>query len=167
MKCGNVLPGFRYAAFAFLFFSARNLAHRNFVAFEILALAAADITRFLTSVTSRVVLLPNAFAAARTPLNLPCNLLSSFSSFRSSRLIAASRSMNPPHGIYPRSEVIRQTYSKRKVTSAGRRSLRDPLIGTYPADTGRMELELLRENSFAGACLAPILGLSPEGRQSH
>jgi hypothetical protein len=69
MKCGNVLPGFRYAVFAFLFFSARNLAHRNFVAFEILALAAADITRFLTSVTSRLVLLPDAFAAARTPLN--------------------------------------------------------------------------------------------------
>ncbi len=32
------------------------------------ALAAADITRFLTSVTSRLVLLPNAFAAARIPL---------------------------------------------------------------------------------------------------
>src|SRR6266478_350736 len=130
MKCGNVLPGFRYAAFAFLFFSARNLAHRNFVAFEILALAAADITRFLTSVTSRLVLLPNAFAAARTPLNLPCNLLSSFSSFRSSRLIAASRSMNPPHGIYPRSEVIRQTYSKRKVTS-GEAVRREVLISAF------------------------------------
>ena len=38
----------RQAAFAFLFFSARNFAHRNFVAFEILALPAADNTRFLT-----------------------------------------------------------------------------------------------------------------------
>jgi hypothetical protein len=34
--------------FAFLFFSALNFAHRAFVAFEIFALAAADITRFLT-----------------------------------------------------------------------------------------------------------------------
>ena len=48
MKCGKVLPGFRYAAFVFLFFSARNFAHRNFVAFEIFARAAADNTRFLT-----------------------------------------------------------------------------------------------------------------------
>ena len=48
MKCGKVLPGFRYAAFVFLFFSALNFAHRNFVAFEIFALAAADNTRFLT-----------------------------------------------------------------------------------------------------------------------
>ncbi len=48
MKCGKVLPGCRYAAFAFLFFSALNFAHRNFVAFEIFALAAADNTRFLT-----------------------------------------------------------------------------------------------------------------------
>jgi hypothetical protein len=35
-----------------LFFSALNFAHRTFVAFEVFALAAADITRFLTSVTS-------------------------------------------------------------------------------------------------------------------
>jgi hypothetical protein len=34
------MPGFRYAAFAFLLFSARNLAHRNFVALEIFAHAA-------------------------------------------------------------------------------------------------------------------------------
>src|SRR5260370_40217082 len=56
-------------AFAFLFFSARNLAHRAFVAFEIFAFAAADSTRFFTCVTSRAVFAPNAFAAARTPLN--------------------------------------------------------------------------------------------------
>jgi len=42
LKCGKVLPGFRYANFAFLFFSALNFAHRNFVAFEIFALAAAS-----------------------------------------------------------------------------------------------------------------------------
>jgi hypothetical protein len=30
----KVLPGFRYAAFAFLFFSALNFAHRNFVALK-------------------------------------------------------------------------------------------------------------------------------------
>jgi hypothetical protein len=50
-----------------LFFSALNFAHRAFVAFEIFALAAADITRFLTCVTSRLALLPSAFAAARVP----------------------------------------------------------------------------------------------------
>jgi hypothetical protein len=38
-----------HAAFVlFFFFSALNFAHRNFVAFEIFALAAADITCFLT-----------------------------------------------------------------------------------------------------------------------
>jgi hypothetical protein len=85
-----------HAVFVFLFFSARNFAHRAFDAFEIFALAAADITCFLTCVISRLAEPPSAFAAARTPLNLFCNLLNSFSSFRSSRLIAASRSMNPP-----------------------------------------------------------------------
>ncbi len=34
--------------FHFLLFSALNFAHRAFDAFEIFALAAADITRFLT-----------------------------------------------------------------------------------------------------------------------
>jgi hypothetical protein len=47
--------------YLFLFFSARNFAHRAFVAFEIFALAAADITRFLTSATSRTVLAPKCF----------------------------------------------------------------------------------------------------------
>jgi hypothetical protein len=37
-----------FYVFPFLFFSARNFAHRAFVAFEIFALAAADITCFLT-----------------------------------------------------------------------------------------------------------------------
>jgi hypothetical protein len=81
---------FGHPVFVFLFFSARNLAHRNFVAFEIFALAAADITRFLNLSVSRVAVLPSAFAAARTPINLFCNLLNSFSSFRSSRLILRS-----------------------------------------------------------------------------
>jgi hypothetical protein len=57
------------AAFAFLFFSARNFAHRAFVALEIFARAAADITRFLICAPSRLALLPSAFAAARTPFN--------------------------------------------------------------------------------------------------
>jgi len=35
-------------AFPFLLFSALNFAHRAFDAFEIFALATADITRFLT-----------------------------------------------------------------------------------------------------------------------
>jgi hypothetical protein len=50
-----------------LFFSARNFAHRAFVAFEILALAAADITRFLTWVTSCTAESPSALAAAFNP----------------------------------------------------------------------------------------------------
>ena len=37
-----------HAAFVFLFFSALNFAHRAFAAFEIFALAAADITCFFT-----------------------------------------------------------------------------------------------------------------------
>jgi hypothetical protein len=56
-----------HAAFALLFFSARNFAHRAFVALEIFARAAADTTRFLICTTSRPALLPNALAAARTP----------------------------------------------------------------------------------------------------
>jgi hypothetical protein len=56
-KSGTLRAG-RHAAFAFLFFSARNFAHRAFVAFEIFALAAADITLFLTCVTSRTVVTP-------------------------------------------------------------------------------------------------------------
>src|ERR1700739_2006617 len=86
----------RHADFAFLFFSALNFAHRALVAFEIFALAAADITLFLTCVTSRTVVTPSAFAADLTPFNFCCSLPNSFSSFRSSRLIAASRSMVPP-----------------------------------------------------------------------
>jgi len=71
--------------------------------------------------------------------------------------------MNPPHGIYPRSEVIRQTYSKRKVTSAGRHPLRGSHIGTYPSDIAccGAVLELLREDSFAGVCLALHFGNFP------
>jgi len=42
--------------------------------------------------TEGIVVSPSAFAAALTPLNLLCSLVNSFSSFRSSRLIAASRS---------------------------------------------------------------------------
>ena len=60
---------------------------------------------------------PSAFAAARTPLNLFCNLLNSFSSFRSSRLIAASRSMNLPHAIYPSQEAMRQVYPRSEAIS--------------------------------------------------
>jgi hypothetical protein len=54
---------------ATFFFSARNFAHRFFVALPILALAAADRTRFFTTLSSLLVELPKALAAARTPLN--------------------------------------------------------------------------------------------------
>ena|SRR5882724_1147775 len=64
---GKTLSGFRQAAFVFLFFSALNFTHHNFVAFEIFALAAADNTRFLTCVTPRLVVSPSALAAARRP----------------------------------------------------------------------------------------------------
>jgi hypothetical protein len=46
-------------------FAALNFAHRSFVAFEIFALAAADITRFFTAFSSGLVESPKAFAAAR------------------------------------------------------------------------------------------------------
>src|SRR5882724_9706317 len=46
-RYGRVTLRLRHAAFAFLFFSALYFAQRSFVAFEIFARAAADITRFL------------------------------------------------------------------------------------------------------------------------
>ncbi len=79
---------------------ARTFAQRFFAAFAIFALPAADRTRFFTPVSSRFVESPKAFAAARTPLNWCCILCHCFSSFLSSRLIAARMSMNPPDEIY-------------------------------------------------------------------
>jgi hypothetical protein len=80
---------------ATFFFSARNFAHRFFVALPILALAAADRTRFLTTFSSLLVELPKALAAARTPFNWCCILPNCFSSFLCSRLIAAKIFINP------------------------------------------------------------------------
>jgi hypothetical protein len=85
---------------ATFFACARNFAHRFFAAFPIFALAAADMTRFFTVFSSRLVESPKAFAAARTPFNWCCSLPNCFSSFLSSRLIAAKMSMNPPDEIY-------------------------------------------------------------------
>jgi hypothetical protein len=59
---------------ATFFFSALNFAHRFLAAFPIFALAAADITRFLTTLSSLLVESPKAFAAARTPFNWCCSL---------------------------------------------------------------------------------------------
>ena len=73
-----------------------TFAHRFFAALAIAARPAADKTRFLTIVTSRSAERPRAFAAARTPLNRCWSLPHCFSSFLSSRLIAARMSMNPP-----------------------------------------------------------------------
>src|SRR6266436_3896072 len=81
---------------ATFFASARNLAHLFLAAFPIFALAAADITRFFTTLSSLLVESPKAFAAARTPVNLCCSLPSCFSSFFSSRLTAERMSMKPP-----------------------------------------------------------------------
>src|SRR6266851_490317 len=87
------------------FFAALNFAHRAFVAFAIFALPAADNTRFFTPVICLFVESPKAFAAARTPLNCCCTLPNCFSSFLSSRLIAARMSMNPPEEIYLKAEL--------------------------------------------------------------
>jgi hypothetical protein len=46
---------------ATFFFSARNFAHRFLVALPIFALAAADITRFFTPLSSLLVESPKAF----------------------------------------------------------------------------------------------------------
>jgi hypothetical protein len=54
--------------FLFYFFSALNLAHRAFVAFEIFALAAADITYFApTTFLAGCVLLARPFRALIAP----------------------------------------------------------------------------------------------------
>ena len=52
---------------ATFFACARNFAHRFFVALPILALAAADKTRFFTIFSSLLVESPSALAAACTP----------------------------------------------------------------------------------------------------
>jgi hypothetical protein len=76
-----------------------NLRHRLLAALEIFALPAEDKTRFLAVVRSRLAELPKVFAAAFTPFNSCCNLANCFSSFRSSRFIAAKVSMNSPQSI--------------------------------------------------------------------
>jgi len=48
---------------------ARTFAQRRLAAAAIFALPAADNARFLMPVSSRLAEPPNAFAAARTPLN--------------------------------------------------------------------------------------------------
>jgi hypothetical protein len=64
-------------------------AHLFLAAMEIFALPAADSTRFFVLFNSRPAACPRAFPAALTPSSCCCNLPSCFSSFRSSRLIAA------------------------------------------------------------------------------
>src|SRR5277367_5841818 len=81
---------------------ARNLAQRFLAAFEIFALAAADMTRFFVRVKSRLADLPRACAADCKPLKSSCNLANCFFTFFSSLLIALSMLMNPPETIYPR-----------------------------------------------------------------
>jgi hypothetical protein len=56
---------------------------------------------------------------ARTPLNLRLSLSSSFSSFLSSRLIAARMSMNPRHESYLKTPAERQTCSRNTSASLG------------------------------------------------
>jgi hypothetical protein len=66
LRLTKFLPPLHPATF---FFSARNFAHRFFVALPILARAAADRTRFFTTFSSLLVESPSALAAARTPFN--------------------------------------------------------------------------------------------------
>src|SRR5260370_1167064 len=80
----------RFPNYFMAFFAcARTLAHRFLAAFAIFALPAAERTRFFIPDSSRPGEFPNAFPAARTPSNCFCNLPNCFSSFRSSRLLAA------------------------------------------------------------------------------
>src|SRR5580700_9269569 len=72
-----------------VFPSARIFAHLFFAALTMFAFPASDSTRFFTVRNSRPAEPPSAFPAARTPSNFFRNLLSSFSSLRSSCLIAA------------------------------------------------------------------------------
>src|SRR5580704_783332 len=84
---------------AAFFACARNFAHRFLAACPILALAAAERTRFFTRVTSCSVDCPKAFAADCKPFKSCCNMVNCFFTFFSSRLIAASMPMNPPRSI--------------------------------------------------------------------
>jgi hypothetical protein len=74
---------------------------------------AADKTRFFTPATSRSAEPPNAFAAARTPLSWWFSLPNCFSSFLSSRWIAARMFMNPPREIYLNPRAGHQMYCRR------------------------------------------------------
>jgi hypothetical protein len=104
---------------AAFFACARNFAHRRFAALEIFALAAADNTRFLTVVNSRLVVSPNAFAAALTLLNWRCIFANCFLSFRSSRLIAARKSILSSGGESSANpEWVARWYCKRQFTSS-------------------------------------------------
>src|SRR6266436_6191870 len=96
-----------------------NSAHRSFVAFEIFALAAADITRFFPPVVLPLLLPiasplpfipPKSFIAARTVSNCCCATFTCFSNFASSCLNATKTSMNPPEG-YPLTIVSRYEFS--------------------------------------------------------
>src|SRR5580704_9736162 len=93
VECPSSYPATFFACFL-------TFAHRFFAPLIIAALPAADRTRFFTPLTSRSAECPRAFAAARTPLNWEFRLLSCFSNFLSSRLIAARMFMNPPQRIY-------------------------------------------------------------------
>src|SRR6267154_6244874 len=87
---GRLLFCLRFPNYFMAFFAcARTLAHRFLAAFAIFALPASERTRFFVPDSSRPTEFPNAFPAARTPSNCFCNLPNCFSSFRSSRLIAA------------------------------------------------------------------------------
>src|ERR1700674_3219143 len=93
----RVASGGKSALYLAIFFaSALSLAQRFFAAFPIFALAAAESTRLVLLVTFLLVDRPIASAAGLMPFSLCCIDATCFSSLRSSRLIAARMSMNPP-----------------------------------------------------------------------
>jgi hypothetical protein len=91
----TISAGGRYQATAF-FACALIFAQRFLAAFEILALPAADNTRFLTVVTSRLAVLPKDLAADCKLSKSRCSLANCFFAFFSSRRIAAKMLMEPP-----------------------------------------------------------------------
>ena len=88
-----------------LAFAALYFAHRSFVAFEIFALAAADMTHFFLPFGSPLLAAtprPRIFIAARTVSTCCCTMSACFCNFASSCSKAAKMSMNPPTCILSR-----------------------------------------------------------------
>jgi len=102
--------------FLFLPFSALNFAHRSFVALDILALAAADSTRFFLPIGLALLVIPplKTFIAARTVSNCCCTLPNCCCNFASSCFNAAIMSIKSS-----RRRNLPWEISKRQLNSLG------------------------------------------------